>query len=44
VLKGKQGHLLMKFNEGLKAIMADGTYDKIIEKWGVPGATNPLKR
>jgi len=44
VLKGKQGYLLMKLNEGLKAMMADGTYDKIIEKWGVPGATKPLKR
>ena len=44
VLKGKQGDLLTKLNEGLKAIIADGTYDKIIEKWGVPGATKPLKR
>jgi hypothetical protein len=32
---GKQGYLLMKLNEGLKVIMEDGTYDKIIEKWGV---------
>ncbi len=44
VLKGTQGHFLMKLNEGLRAIMVDGTYDKIIEKWGVPGATKPLKR
>lgn len=44
VLKGKQGYLLTKFNEGLKVIMEDGTYDKIVEKWGVPGATKPSKR
>jgi polar amino acid transport system substrate-binding protein len=41
VLKGKQDHLLRKLNEVLKAIMADGTYDKIIAKWGVPLTTKP---
>jgi len=41
VMKGKRDYLLMKLNEGLKAIMADGTYDKIIAKWGVPLTTKP---
>jgi len=41
VLKGKNGYLLTKFNEGLKTILSDGTYDKLVEKWGVPGATKP---
>ena len=44
VLKGTHAYFLTKLNDGLKAIIADGTYDKIIEKWGVPGATKPLKR
>ena len=44
VLKGKQGYLVTKFNEGLKIVLSDGTYDKLIEKWGVPGATKPSKR
>jgi polar amino acid transport system substrate-binding protein len=44
VPKGKQSYLLTKFNEGLKEILADGTYDKIVEKWGVPGATKPSNR
>ena len=44
VLKGKQADFLTKLNDGLKAIMADGTYDKILEKWGVPETTKPLKR
>ena len=41
VLKGKQGTFLGKFNEGLKSVLADGTYDKLVEKWGVPVATKP---
>ena len=41
VMKGSHGSLLKKFNEGLKAILSDGTYDKIIAKWGVPAATKP---
>ena len=44
VLKGKQGYFLTKLNDGLKAIMSDGTYDKIFERWGVPGSTKSLKR
>ena len=44
VLKGKQAYLLTKFNEGLKTILSDGTYDKLVEKWGVPGATKPPQR
>jgi ABC-type amino acid transport substrate-binding protein len=44
VPKGKQSYLLTKFNEGLNEILADGTYDKIVKKWGVPGATKPSKR
>jgi polar amino acid transport system substrate-binding protein len=44
VMKGKQGFLLKKFNEGLKAILSDGTYDRIIVKWGVPAATKPSAR
>jgi ABC-type amino acid transport substrate-binding protein len=44
VLKGKQGYLLTKFNEGLKIVLSDGTYDKLIAKWGVPGATKPSTR
>jgi ABC-type amino acid transport substrate-binding protein len=42
VPKGKNGDLLTKFNVGLKEILADGTYDKLLEKWGLPsGATKP---
>jgi len=41
VPKGKRGYLLTKLNEGVKAIIADGTYDKILEKWGAPAATKP---
>jgi ABC-type amino acid transport substrate-binding protein len=44
VMKGKQEVLLKKFNEGLKAILSDGTYDSIIAKWGVPAATKPRPR
>jgi len=44
VLKGKQEYFLTKFNEGLKAVLADGTYDKLVEKWGVPAATKPSNR
>lgn len=44
VLKGKQDRLLIRFNEGLRAILADGTYDKIITKWGVPASTKPSSR
>jgi len=44
VLKGKQEHFLNRFNEGLKAVLADGTYDKLVEKWGVPPATKPANR
>lgn len=44
VMKGKQDFLLKKFNDGLKAILSDGTYDKIIAKWGVPAATKPGTR
>ncbi|HOW55846.1 MAG TPA: transporter substrate-binding domain-containing protein [Syntrophorhabdaceae bacterium] len=43
VAKGKHGNFLAKLNEGLKAIMADGTYDKIIKKWGVPLTTKPQR-
>jgi ABC-type amino acid transport substrate-binding protein len=43
VLKGKQGYLLTKFNEGLKIVISDGTYDKLVRKWGVPPATKPEK-
>ncbi len=41
VLKNKHGDFLVKVNEGLKRIMVDGTYDGIIKKWGVSGATKP---
>ncbi len=44
VMKGKQDLLLKKFNEGLKEILSDGTYDRIIAKWGVPAATKPHVR
>jgi ABC-type amino acid transport substrate-binding protein len=44
VLRGKQGYLLTKFNEGLKKVISDGTYDKLVKKWGVPPATKPEKR
>ena len=44
VLKGKQDYFLAKFNEGLKAVLADGTYEKLLEKWGVPAATKPSNR
>jgi ABC-type amino acid transport substrate-binding protein len=44
VLKGRQDDLLIRFNEGLKAILADGTYDKIITKWKVPASTKPSSR
>jgi ABC-type amino acid transport substrate-binding protein len=44
VLKGKQNDLLGRFNEGLRAVLADGTYDKIIAKWGVPASTKPSNR
>ena len=30
VLRGKQGYLLTKFNEGLKIVLSDGTYDKLL--------------
>jgi ABC-type amino acid transport substrate-binding protein len=43
VAKGKHGDFLAKFNNGLKAIMADGTYDRIMAKWGVPATTKPPK-
>jgi ABC-type amino acid transport substrate-binding protein len=41
VPKGKLATLLTRFNEGLTKILSDGTYDRILEKWGVPGATKP---
>jgi len=41
VAKGKHGDFLAKLNKGLKAIMVDGTYDRIIAKWGVPATTKP---
>jgi len=41
VAKGTHGDFLAKLNEGLKAIMADGTYDRILAKWGVPATTKP---
>jgi ABC-type amino acid transport substrate-binding protein len=44
VLKGKQEYFLTRFNEGLKAVLADGTYDKLVEKRGVPAATKPSNR
>jgi ABC-type amino acid transport substrate-binding protein len=44
VLKGKQNFLLTKFNEGLKIVLSDGTYDKLVKKWGAPPATKPEKR
>lgn len=44
VMKGKQDFLLKKFNDGLKAILSDRTYDKIFAKWGVPAATKPGTR
>jgi ABC-type amino acid transport substrate-binding protein len=43
VAKGKHGDFLAKLNKGLKAIMVDGTYDRIIAKWGVPATTKPPK-
>lgn len=33
VRKGQKADLLKSFNEGLKKIKADGTYDKIYNKW-----------
>jgi polar amino acid transport system substrate-binding protein len=33
VRKGQMKELLQAFNEGLKKIKADGTYDKIYAKW-----------
>ena len=42
VLKGKRDALLKIFNEGLKAVLVDGTYDSIIAKWKVPATTKPL--
>jgi len=44
VAKGKQEYFLTQFNVGLKAVLADGTYDKLVEKWGVPPATKPSNR
>jgi ABC-type amino acid transport substrate-binding protein len=44
VLKGMHGDLLTRFNEGLKLILADGTYDRLLNKWGVPEATRPSQR
>lgn len=41
VMKGRHGDFLRKLNEGLKTILTDGTYDKILAKWGVGGATKP---
>ena len=41
VMKSKHGDFLKKLNEGLKAILTDGTYDRILAKWGVGGATKP---
>jgi len=41
VPKGKHGQFLAKLNEGIKAIMADGAYDRIIAKWGVSPTTKP---
>jgi len=43
VLKGAHGDLLTRFNEGLKIILTDGTYDKLLKKWGVPEATKPSR-
>ena len=44
VVKGKQDYFLTQFNVGLKTVLADGTYDKLVEKWGVPAATKPSNR
>lgn len=41
--KGKQSDFIAKFDQGLNAILSDGTYDRILEKWGAPGATKPRK-
>ncbi|MBN1401488.1 MAG: transporter substrate-binding domain-containing protein [Anaerolineae bacterium] len=38
VVKGQMGDLLQAFNEGLKRIQADGTYDEIYAKWISGGA------
>jgi polar amino acid transport system substrate-binding protein len=37
VRKGKNAELLRLFNEGLKKIKADGTYDKLYAKWIMGG-------
>jgi len=44
VLKGKQDDFLRRFNEGLRAVLGNGTYDKIITTWGVPASTKPSSR
>jgi ABC-type amino acid transport substrate-binding protein len=41
VLKGTHQQFLAELNKGLKEIIADGTYDKILTKWEVPGTTKP---
>lgn len=41
VIKGEHVEFLNKFNEGLKIILKDGTYDRLVEKHGVPKATKP---
>ena len=33
VAKGKSGELVAAFNQGLKAVKADGTYEKLYAKW-----------
>ncbi|MCP5509611.1 MAG: amino acid ABC transporter substrate-binding protein [Chlamydiales bacterium] len=34
-IKGKRSELIEQFNEGLKKIKRDGTFDKLVEKWNV---------
>ncbi|MFH1112784.1 MAG: transporter substrate-binding domain-containing protein [Pseudomonadota bacterium] len=41
VLKGTHKEFLADLNKGLEAILADGTYDKILKQWEVPGTTKP---
>ncbi len=41
VIKGTHKEFLADLNKGLEAIMADGTYDKILKQWEVPGTTKP---
>jgi len=41
VMKSKHGDFLKKLNEGMKTILTDGSYDRILAKWGVGVATKP---